>query len=423
MTTYDQTLQPDDYSKFTCIASACEDSCCCGWKIGIDQTTYDKYKTNELPELKSLFEKNIVRLEPGTGDYAEIRLSDNICPFLNEQRLCKIQNICGESALSQTCGNFPRNMNLVDGTLERSLNLSCPEAARIMLLDPLPMQFAKAQSGGVAGRLGNVPVLNTFDRRCADKPYEIFHNVRQFAIDLVQNRKYVFEDRLIILGLFCNDLDRLSKIHGLDKAENLLNRYKCRIRENDFESVIKTIPLQPAALLKVLMILIEYRLKTGITGKRFCDCFAESKEGLRYLPDITDNELAIRYSHAKSCYYDHFMSRHEFIYENYFVNYLFKTLFPFGPQQSPFPKEMYMVPKGIFIEYFLLVFHYAMIKNLLIGISGFYKNDFGEEQIIRLIQSFDKNIGRDIPYLQRMLQFCEENKMENFACTAMLIKN
>jgi hypothetical protein len=424
MTTDRQTMQPGDYLKFGCIASDCEDSCCCGWKIGIDKETGDKYKAGGFPELKRLFEEKIVENEAGASDFAEITLSDNCCPFLTEQRLCRIQSICGESFLSQTCGNFPRNMNFVDGMLERSLHLSCPEAARIILLNPDPMQFKQTQEHGIpAGRLANIPELNTSDRNFTGKPYRLFHDIRRFVIALLQNRGYIFEDRLIILGLFCNDLDKLSDTDDPGAAQDLIDRYAHRIEQNDFESVIKMIPAQPAALLKVLVVLIEYRIQTGVTGERFHNCFAEFKKGIDYLPGIADTDLAVPYLRAKSCYYEPFMSRHEFIYENYFVNYVFKTLFPLGPQKGSSSKSIYRLQKDIFTEYVLLVFHYAIIKNFLIGLSGFYQDAFGEEQVIRLIQSFAKNIDHDVPYLKRVLQFFNENHMVNFACTAMLVKN
>ena len=36
---------PDYYEKFSCIAGACEDTCCAGWEIDIDDKSYEYYKT------------------------------------------------------------------------------------------------------------------------------------------------------------------------------------------------------------------------------------------------------------------------------------------------------------------------------------------------------------------------------------------
>ena len=32
---------PDYYEKFACIAGACEDTCCAGWEIDLDEETYE----------------------------------------------------------------------------------------------------------------------------------------------------------------------------------------------------------------------------------------------------------------------------------------------------------------------------------------------------------------------------------------------
>ena len=35
---------PEYFKDFKCIASKCEDTCCAGWGIVIDDVTYDRYK-------------------------------------------------------------------------------------------------------------------------------------------------------------------------------------------------------------------------------------------------------------------------------------------------------------------------------------------------------------------------------------------
>ena len=35
---------PEYFKDFKCIASKCEDTCCAGWGIVIDDATYDRYK-------------------------------------------------------------------------------------------------------------------------------------------------------------------------------------------------------------------------------------------------------------------------------------------------------------------------------------------------------------------------------------------
>jgi lysine-N-methylase len=55
------------------------------------------------------------------------------------------------------------------------------------------------------------------------------------------------------------------------------------------------------------------------------------------------------------------MGQKGYILEHYIVNYVFKTMFPLASE------------KHCFDNYIMMIVHYAMIKILLIGIAGFYK--------------------------------------------------
>jgi len=309
----------------------------------------------------------------------------------------------------------------VNGQLELSLNLSCPHAARLALLDSLPMQFSLVSIKDDP-RIAKIPSVYLSETEYPDRIYPYFGEVRHFVLALLQNRNYCFEDRLIILGRFCNDLN-LMHAFSKDDVLQLIDDYTHLIDCFGFNKFINSIPNQPAAMLKTLMSLLEYRLKTGVTGNRFLECIGQFKHGLHYTDEIQDETLTFEYRDIKMNYYDSFMKQYEYIFENYFVNYVFKELFPFGQQTSIHDKSIFTVQKTIFIEYILMVLHYTMIKNLLIGMAGYHKNQFGTQQVLKLIQSYDKNINHDIPYLQRLLQFFSENNMINVACVAMLIKN
>ncbi|URZ16656.1 flagellin lysine-N-methylase [Clostridium felsineum] len=419
-----KVLQPNYVPKFTCIASNCEDTCCSGWRVAIDKESYDKYQDAVQKDGDELFRSKITRKDvmEVEGSFAETVLSDNTCSFLTEKKLCSIQKMYGESYLSVTCGIFPRIYNMVNGKLELAMDMSCPHAVLLALLNPNPMQFSLIDKDEDT-RISKISTLNLSDGKYPDEVYPYFEKLRTFTLSLLQNRNYTFENRLIILGKFCNDLNQMYTNSNSDEVIMLIKKYTYIIDNYGFNKIISTIPKQPAALLKTLVILIEYRLKSSVTSKRFLECFEQFKQGLNYTNEMSDEDLAALYMQVKSNYYDNFMSQHEYIFENYFVNYVFKNIFPFGQKISIYKKETFKVPKTVFTEFMFIVTHYAMIKNLLVGIAGYNKEQFGEQHIIRLIQSFCKNIEHDIPYLQTLLKFFHDNKMINFPCAAMLIKN
>ena len=52
------------------------------------------------------------------------------------QGLCSLQSAFGEKALSKVCREFPRLSHDYGHYMELGLELSCPEAARLMLTAP-----------------------------------------------------------------------------------------------------------------------------------------------------------------------------------------------------------------------------------------------------------------------------------------------
>ena len=96
---------PEYFKEFKCIASECEDTCCAGWGIVIDDETYKKYQKVEGCFGERL--KNEIVNEAGENIFV---LKGNNCPFLAENKLCDIYKELGEEGLSYTCKQYPRYM-------------------------------------------------------------------------------------------------------------------------------------------------------------------------------------------------------------------------------------------------------------------------------------------------------------------------
>ncbi len=116
------------YKKFECIASGCEDSCCDGWRIDIDENSATLYKKH-TGELKEMIEQYLLKDKKGY----HFHLKDGHCPFLNKEKLCDIYRCMGKESLSQICTSFPRKMNIYGNSMDVFLNMSCPRAAELML--------------------------------------------------------------------------------------------------------------------------------------------------------------------------------------------------------------------------------------------------------------------------------------------------
>ena len=120
---------------FKCIGDQCPDTCCAGWRVTIDKSTYNAYKKITEPVLEKKISLHVARDRKSNNDssYAYIKLKeDRSCPFL-EEKLCSVQASKGGEYLSNTCHTYPRTTKNVSGRLEQQLTLSCPEAARLAL--------------------------------------------------------------------------------------------------------------------------------------------------------------------------------------------------------------------------------------------------------------------------------------------------
>lgn len=77
-----------------------------------------------------------------------LRITDGRCPMWRTDGLCRIQAERGHDALCQTCREFPRLTHDYGDFVERGLELSCPEAARIIFENTGSAWIEKEIPGG-----------------------------------------------------------------------------------------------------------------------------------------------------------------------------------------------------------------------------------------------------------------------------------
>ena len=120
--------KPRYFDDFSCIASACTDSCCKEWDVQVDNTSAALYRSLPGPLGDRL--RQVLVEEDGE---TVMLIEEGRCPMWRQDGLCRIQAELGESALCKTCREFPRLTHDYGTFQERQLELSCPEAARIIL--------------------------------------------------------------------------------------------------------------------------------------------------------------------------------------------------------------------------------------------------------------------------------------------------
>lgn len=135
---------PRYYREFRCIAADCPDSCCHEWTVDVDPETAAYYRG--LPGALGDRLREVLAEDDGT---TVMTITEGRCPMWRQDGLCRIQAELGHDALCKTCRDFPRLRHDYGDFVELGLELSCPEAARLIFADDGEM-VTQTASGEVA---------------------------------------------------------------------------------------------------------------------------------------------------------------------------------------------------------------------------------------------------------------------------------
>lgn len=124
--------RPAYYDSFRCLAGDCPDSCCQEWEVEVDDGSAERY----LALTGELGERLREHLQQDENGGWFLQITDGRCPMWREDGLCRIQAALGEEGLCQVCHDFPRLRHDYGSFVELGLELSCPEAARLILTIP-----------------------------------------------------------------------------------------------------------------------------------------------------------------------------------------------------------------------------------------------------------------------------------------------
>ncbi len=420
--------------QFRCIGPDCEDSCCVGWSVPIDRAAYEKYQTVPPGPLRTSLDANILLMptrqeseiakkEPaapglaadGTGAIAAVRMPPSQqCPFLTEQRLCGIQVEHGEGYLSQTCATYPRIVHWIDSLKDMTLALSCPEAARLVLLNPqlvapvapddfLEMSRELAESGSAESKI----------------PMRFFWPIRAFVVGLLQNRAYPLWQRLFLLGILCRRLDSIRRGELEDSdVPSLLRSMSIAIASGSLRAAMDTVPINLERQLDLVLRMGALCRDRAMVGPRFVECVNAFTQGIGNGPGATMKSLVSHYAAAHRQHYVPFFRLHPHILENYLLHTIFRRLFPFGHDKGKIPAVPEMAD-----EFALLVAQFALMKGLLIGVAGFHKDAFSLDHVIHTVQSASKHFEHHPGFLTETRALLVEAGLNDASGLAILLRN
>ena len=231
-------LMPMYASRFACTGSDCEDTCCSGWRIDLDRATQLQYEACEDPALRPLFREFVKRNteDPTFQQFGHIEKLEgpcHYCPFLDGSKLCRIQSRLGAEWLSDTCSDFPRTTVELTDFHQLTLQLSCPEAARLALLAPDAFEWVAAEASVRSGGVGRIA-------SSGGMALQDMEEIRTQVLQILQTREVDLSRRLAVLGLFCR---RLTELIEQGKCANLAGLVETV--ESSLLGGAEQIPLRP----------------------------------------------------------------------------------------------------------------------------------------------------------------------------------
>lgn len=202
---------PSYFKDFKCIASACEDTCCAGWDIVVDEEMRQCYQNIEGEFGKKLRSKMVVDEE---GDNIFVREGNN-CPFLNKNNLCEIYKELGEQYLCYTCRQYPRYMEEFLDLREMGIALSCPEAARIIVENRKPTAFEVSEET----QIGNT------DDGIDEKVLEELLLCRNTIMAILEMPDKALEIRIGIVLKYVEEIQDKIDFDELDEIKSVREKY------------------------------------------------------------------------------------------------------------------------------------------------------------------------------------------------------
>lgn len=319
-------FQPEYVSKFKCDGAKCNARCCKNWTIDIDKATYEKYSA--LAAAQEIIPH--IKFNSETNKYIVTLDEKNFCPMLTENNLCRLQRDYGEEFLSITCTSYPRHTYNFGKFFERSLTMTCPVAAELILFQEEPMKFKLVEvPEKVHSNSGKIQI-GTF--RIPEEYLSVFFEIQLAMISILQERRFSIDQRLIVLGLFLDKLqEMLSSETDRDTLLKLIEAYESEeFLMGEIAPLLRSFSLDAKNFIFLIMKFLDFTFDClkSVEGKEFLETFVEV---MKIKPDEKSTLNVAEFSaHYESLTNERekFLEKYSTILENYLVNELFMYSYP-----------------------------------------------------------------------------------------------
>lgn len=367
-------LEPVFFSEFRCTGGECREHCCKGWNIALNKPTVNDYLNSSDAEIRAIAKNNIIKTKNSYADWGKISFSQKgYCAFMDEERLCRIHKKLGAGALSPTCANYPRMNKTTRYEIKQTLTLSCPEAAKKLLLNSKAMQLIEKKELRVSGL--NAPELNQEAR---------FINLMCTTILLgcgphTQQGLYGIALLLVYIDKLENNEEKYAKAE--DYFISILNSLECGEIQQRVDEINPDYRLQWSLLLRLQAY---FREKKAVRGKSTFQRYLNNLYLI--LSDITDDgDVSLPMQRLDNVWQEKvlpWLVERPHIMRNYLHYRLYHDGFPAIRTHSNLA------------NLYLLTAEWFLLKSLLSSCAA-QDGNITEDDVINIIYSFHTLIKHD----------------------------
>jgi lysine-N-methylase len=182
------------------------------------------------------------------------------------------------------------------------------------------------------------------------------------------------------LAVLSDALDEATAAKRGSDVPQIIQMFRDQLDSEGKITRVDTFPVNQHFQVKFLndLLLTLVRAKMW-NNARYKECLDQYIEGIQTAgSELTEEQLVRFYEQCRRDYYDPFMAVYHYIFENYIVNHIFGTVFPYSLEPNMFDKVFYI---GVV---------YALLRLQLIGMAAYHKG-LTADLVIKLIQSFTRN--------------------------------
>lgn len=319
------SLRPAYYDTFQCKAQDCRFNCCTGWNIAVNQKDYLRLQKQQGSEIFQQKLKQIFALMDPIQEHTQatqMPCHDNgECLLLTKEGLCALQLECGYEALPEVCKLFPRNiMYSYSGYKELSLSFACEAVLEQLWNLPEGIDFILEELPPAEYKIGTYK-KNIYSAH--------FQEIRSFCIDILQDRRFSLEQRILFMGMFLQKMPTNKQ-----EVENWYTETQMMMENSNFVDIwhntLTTSDKMLGDCICKNMLLLQ-SLSTKIENKKLNECQRHLFEKFWCsLEDLKQGKEQIDIACYQECKekFEEYFGDKEYFFENIMVSFCYSSQFP-----------------------------------------------------------------------------------------------